>query len=273
MGVDLRGLETLVRLSNQEGFEGKSILTLGRQSINVKPRHLIISKFKSMLTLGRESINLRPRGLAISNFNWLDEFLVACGAAQARSLDVSGYEGASDVADLQDPPPAHLIDWANLILDFGTSEHVFDIQAVYRSVFSILRFNGLYVGILPRSGWGDHGLYQFNPEFAHVLKNKYDWDLELFSTAVDAPSAVWRRYENFGADPPFVRKAIKHRSYLVMFLRKTGESPADQTSPSQQSIRYTEAFHIGNAPRVAMVSTFGLGQYLSLPLPPKRERA
>ena len=273
MGVDIRGLETLVRLSNLEGLDGKTILTLGRQSINVKPMHLAISRFRSTLMGGRQLISLRPGNRDVSSFNWLDEFLVACGAAEARSLDVSAYEGASDVADLQDPPPGHLINWADLILDFGTSEHVFDIQAVYRSVFSMLRFNGLYVGILPRSGWGDHGLYQFNPEFAHVLKNKYDWDLELFSTVVDASSATWHRYEDFGVDPPVVRRAIKRRSYLVMFLRKTGESSAHQTGPSQQSIRYTEAFHVGRAPRVAMVCALALGQYLSLPLPSKRARA
>jgi hypothetical protein len=62
------------------------------------------------------------------------------------------------------------------VLDFGTSEHVFDIAQVYRTIHEHTAPNGLMIHSCPFTGWIDHGFYSIHPTLYYDLAaaNEYD---------------------------------------------------------------------------------------------------
>jgi hypothetical protein len=85
------------------------------------------------------------------------------GYGGAESIDVSDYEGCTHVHDLNDSVPERLRDRYALIYNGGTLEHIFDVRAVLRNLFAMLKAGGVIVHVGPMNGWVDHGFYQFSP--------------------------------------------------------------------------------------------------------------
>ena len=78
------------------------------------------------------------------------------------SLDNSAYEGATYVGDLNSPVP--LGRTFDTVIDFGTTEHIFDVVAALRNAIALCRIGGRILHSLPANGECGHGLYQFSPE-------------------------------------------------------------------------------------------------------------
>ena len=239
MGVDHRAWEVLERLDRSGRLNGKRVLTLGRQHIDD-----------------------RENGPNIRNeIEWLDEFV---NTSKLESLDVSSYEGATHVADLQGEIPEDLIGQFDIILDFGTVEHIFDIAKVYDNIYELLAPNGLYVGLNGRTGWNSHGLFQFTPEFAFVVANTYGFELECFTVSYGEKSPTWFKYETYGHDPASTWAVMRDMTYLVMFLSKDENSHARGAA---QSIRYDGFLHVdGEEPGTAVVVQYDSGEFYKLPI-------
>ena len=93
----------------------------------------------------------------------------ALGADQVTTLDISDYD-CDLLADLMD-------DFASIevmrpylgrfdtIIDYGTSEHVFNVAQALVNAYNLLADDGVYIFDLPLSGWVSHCLYQFTPSY------------------------------------------------------------------------------------------------------------
>jgi hypothetical protein len=97
------------------------------------------------------------------------------GSTEVLSLDVSDYEGCDIVFDLTqdlarraDLGP-RLLSRFDTVLDYGTSEHVFNVGQALVNAWNMLNETGAYIFDLPVTGWASHGLYQFSPNFFHSL--------------------------------------------------------------------------------------------------------
>jgi SAM-dependent methyltransferase len=96
------------------------------------------------------------------------------GASNVRSLDISDHEGCDILFDLTEDITvrgdlARLIGGFDTILDFGTSEHVFNAPQALVNAWNLLREGGRYIFDLPVTGWASHGLYQFSPNYFHSV--------------------------------------------------------------------------------------------------------
>jgi hypothetical protein len=232
VGVDQRAIEVLQRLHIHDSLKGE-ILTLGRQHID----------YESPL---------------LGSVEWLDQTL------KSDSLDVSNYEDATIVWDLQNTVPDDLQSRYDLILDFGTTEHIFDMAAVQNNIHSMLKPGGMYVALNGRTGWCSHGLYQFTPEFGFVVAEKYNYAMQCFTVEYGVEEATWALYETYGHDPRTIWKMLDRMTYLVLFMRKGGESDSNKIV---QSLRYDEYLHrTGEAP-IAEVSFYSADEFTSIPLP------
>jgi len=235
MGVDQRGVEILHRLAPYVD-EATKMLSLGRQHVD----------YENSLLGGQE---------------WLDVYQ----GATVTSLDVSPYEGAKIVADLQDDLPANLYESQDVVLDFGTAEHIYDVSRAYDNIFKLLRPGGLYVGLNGRTGWNSHGLYQFTPEFAFTLAQKYSAGLECYTVRYGDGFPIWWHYKTYGHDPREVWSDITGgMTYLAVFLRK-GEQ--QEQARTVTSLRYAEHLHLrtgemGNA----VVEALTVAQFVEKPL-------
>jgi SAM-dependent methyltransferase len=97
------------------------------------------------------------------------------GAKSVTSIDVSDYEGCDIVLDLMEDIAARpdlserLVGKFDTVLDYGTSEHVFNFPQTLVNTWNMLREGGRYVFDLPVNGWTHHGLYQFSPNYFHSV--------------------------------------------------------------------------------------------------------
>jgi hypothetical protein len=67
---------------------------------------------------------------------------LALGITSIRALDVSGYEGADIIHDLNEPLPPHLHGCADFVVDGSTLDNVFDPATCLRNMAALLRPGG-----------------------------------------------------------------------------------------------------------------------------------
>ncbi len=92
------------------------------------------------------------------------------GAKKIDILDISDEEGADYIFDFNKPICDFLSEKKyNIILDFGTSEHIFNRSNVIENIFKLLDIGGIYLFHLPAGGQIDHGFIQYSPSFMYDL--------------------------------------------------------------------------------------------------------
>jgi hypothetical protein len=92
------------------------------------------------------------------------DFFRACGIDETVCLDISDYEGADVIFDLNCRRlPQELLSRFGCILNGGTLEHVFDLPTALTSITRMLKPGGIVIHHLPVHNWVDHGFYQFSP--------------------------------------------------------------------------------------------------------------
>ena len=164
MALWLASAEVLLRENARRPFSGRA-LTLGKLDFVAKPSAL-------RRVLDRNGWHgLAPRST--------DEMLRQLGFSSVASLDISDFEGADILYDLNSPePPAELRDSADLILDGGTIEHVFNVPNALKACHAMLKVGGRIVHLTPASNYIDHGFYSFSPTLYHdwYTANGYEID-------------------------------------------------------------------------------------------------
>jgi hypothetical protein len=96
-----------------------------------------------------------------------EEFFRKFGFAEVHTIDVSPYQGASHIFDLNEPePPAELVGKYRYVLSGGTLEHVFNVAHAVRTAVALLEPGGELSFSAPCNNWVDHGFYQISPTFA-----------------------------------------------------------------------------------------------------------
>jgi len=120
-----------------------------------------------------------------------------------RSLTSIDLNGASSFRfDLNRPVP--LDGRFDLILDFGTAEHVFNIYQLFKTVHDRCRPGGLMIHGTPFTGWIDHGFYSFQPTFY--------WDLA-------AANGYAMKGMLYGQLQPFKLKSMNRRDDVPAMLK------------------------------------------------------
>ena len=98
-------------------------------------------------------------------FQTASEFFKLLGFSEVSALDISDYEGANIVADLNDPDlPSKVSRQFDLVYDSGTIEHIFDAPTALRSIAKLVKVGGAVVHATPCNGFVDHGFWQVSPD-------------------------------------------------------------------------------------------------------------
>ncbi len=101
------------------------------------------------------------------------------GFAEVESADVSDWEGADHVLDLNQPVPATLHGRYDAVFEAGTIQHVFHLPRVFENIHALLRPGGRVIhGMAPSSNHVDHGFYMFSPTLFHDFYADNGWRLE-----------------------------------------------------------------------------------------------
>lgn len=95
----------------------------------------------------------------------MDDLFRAMGANEVETLDVSAFEGATIVHDLNQPLPQALHGRFDAVVDGGTLEHVFNVPVAMKNAMDAVAPGGRFYASLPANNYCGHGFYQFSAEF------------------------------------------------------------------------------------------------------------
>jgi len=169
MGIDNTAAKMLMLLRNQSGVNLKQTIVLGRQHNYVGP--ILRRKIQNSLGLSKSALHLSSK--------YADDFFSALGMENLEILDLSDYEGATILHDLNTPISPVLREKFLTVIDIGTSEHIYNITQALQNLKDLCALNGYLLIISPANSWLGHGFYQFSPElFFRTFDSKSGFEIQ-----------------------------------------------------------------------------------------------
>lgn len=163
MGINFNaGISHLLMSKHSyKDYIGKSILMLGVQDLSVNGVDLM----NISTALGFEISPDYMRATNKEKFRDFDSYKLFrwIGFDIVHAMDVSDYEGADIIWDLNAPIPKELYRQYDYIYDGGTLEHVFNTRQALENLARMLKPKGVIVHDLPAAKLCNHGFYTFSP--------------------------------------------------------------------------------------------------------------
>ena len=202
MGIDKDGL---VFLEACRHFikSADSIMTIGRLKVYA-PKQII----------REHSPNLK---VGISSVEYLDELLRLDFDCRVDSLDLSDYQGATILHDLNSPVPPELKHRFDLIVESGTLEHIMDFKQAAESLGAMTKVGGYLAIITPTNGYVGHGFFQINPDFFYSFFSPGNGFEVVACLMKFSGSRTWLHHPNPVEDIGF-RAEFRSRRYIRTFL-------------------------------------------------------
>jgi len=80
----------------------------------------------------------------------------------------------------------------DLVLNFGTAEHIFNVAQLFQTIHIYTKPDGHMIHGVPFSGWVDHGFFNFQPTFFWDLAAANNYYVELVIYAELNPFKILR---------------------------------------------------------------------------------
>jgi hypothetical protein len=159
------------------------------------------------------------------------------GFSTLQALDVSDFEGADHVFDLnEDELPGHLVNRFDAVFNGGTLEHVFHVPNALASMTRMLRPRGVIVHVVPCNGWVNHGFYQISPTlmFDYYAAAGFEpLESALYSRLLEEPEKWSVRPLAPGELADGQAGSIDRGLHLYVFATRRGEKVVERPRPIQ----------------------------------------
>ncbi len=165
MGLTFHEYKFLEEVSKKKEF--KNILCLGKQEMILTDEDM-----KKFNLIEKEYVNNR----------YIDYLLInKFKANSVKSIDNSSFEGADIIHDMN-KPIENLNEKFDTVIDFGTSEHIFNVAQNLNNISKLCKINGIILHSLPANNNCGHGFWQFSPElfFSLYSENNGFFETEIF---------------------------------------------------------------------------------------------
>ena len=83
------------------------------------------------------------------------------GSHSYKAIDLDGVDDCVYKLDLNEP--TNLDQQFDVVCNFGTAEHVFNVYQVFKTIHDLTKPGGWMLHGLPFQGWIDHGFFNFQP--------------------------------------------------------------------------------------------------------------
>jgi hypothetical protein len=239
MGLDINSVKFLIA-ARKEGVRFTDVLTLGRQDLNVYPA-------KMAQVLRHHGLPANAFEAASQETLHAEPFFRALGATQVASLDVSDFEGATYVHDLNQPIRAEWKERFDVVFDGGLLEHVFNLPIALQSCMEMVRVGGYFITHTIANNWCGHGFYQFSPElFYSALSQENGFEVESMILHRVGPYNQWLEV----SDPRKIRGRVETVTFapaqLLVRAKRTHLAPIFARPPQQSD--YTVRWEDPNQP-------------------------
>lgn len=182
MGIPRGTARLLLDEARERPFSG-SVLELGRMSVYVTDDELRSWAREQGVGLAEVEAPALSHQPELARHGCLDDrtFFRRLGFERVESTDVSDWEGADHVLDLNLPVPAELRGRFDVVFEAGTIQHVFHLPRLFENVHALLREGGRVIhGMAPSSNHVDHGFHMFSPTLFHDFYTANGWRIEAF---------------------------------------------------------------------------------------------
>lgn len=222
MGIDNTAAKMLLLLRNIPEINFKNVITLGHQ------RSYVSNRLQNQIS--------REIGVAKEVFlqDYSDDFLKSIGVENLEILDVSDYENATIIHDLNTPIPDALREKFTLVVDIGTSEHIFNVAQSFENLRQLCANKGHVLMVNPANNWLGHGFYQFSPElFFRAFDEEFGFEVKsIYLIKRKFLYETWYKLN----DPKNVGRRgtllTNRRCYIAVIASKSA-SISDLASPQQ----------------------------------------
>jgi len=203
----------------KRGVDFTRTLTLGRQTLYMTP-----DQYAEVYAPAATS-EVDPRGL------FADAFLSSLGAQTLDAIDISDYEGAGIIHDLNLPLKTAPEQRWTCVLDGGALEHIFHFPTAIKSCMEATAIGGHFLSACPWTGFAGHGFYQFSPELLYrVLSPANGFKVERM---VFRHGAEWREIIDPEVSGQRFEYQSKQATLLFVSARRTHEAKILQQAPQQ----------------------------------------
>jgi SAM-dependent methyltransferase len=246
MAIARESYYMFAKLSSVVDFKNKSVVQLGKQGGMASKRQV-----KAISKIFNLDFDYQPSSKYdfYRNYPSGDQIFRNLGFNIIDSIDVSNYEGANIVHDLNIPIPDNMVSKYDLVFDGGTTEHLFNQLNALENIHNLLKIGGVIVHYTPANNYLDHGFFQPQPSFyyEYYLENGYEI---IDSYLIQAYRNAYRRRRVYEYKPLI----YEHLSYggwgnkmmgNWFACRKISSSTAGKM-PQQK--RYTEFLHVYEKP-------------------------
>jgi SAM-dependent methyltransferase len=214
MGISLIPGMFLARHAANVGAAERGIV-LGRQRLHLKGRKL------ERFVAGLNGLGFRVTAADITQPDGFTEALFAAlGYPPMEAIDFTDKEQAQHIHDLNRPVPEHLREQFDVVIDGGTTEHIFYIGQAIDNCHALLKPGGLMLGFVAADGWFGHGFFQSGPDmpwrYWHHARGCEMLEVSVvarkaprFVTAIEDPTGKPRGGERFLEGPHMLLYACR----------------------------------------------------------------
>lgn len=234
MGIDTEAARFLLA-RQREGATFSECATLGRQHFFVGNKEIagILREF------GLSSYEF-PKLSSPTYPPFSEPFWEMLGVKKLTTIDVSRYEGATHIHDMNLPIPIEWKEAYDVVCDVGTLEHIFNFPVAIRNCMEMVKCGGhLFLHTSANNDFG-HGFYQFSPElFFRVLSPENGFKVEHCVAIEHGLFSRWYAV----TDPERVRARgniiNSSRVTMLVWARRTEIRPIFQMTPQQSDYAAT----------------------------------
>ena len=254
MGIPRGTARLLLEEGKRQPFKG-TVLQLGRSSVYFTMGELAgWARHHGVELRAVEQIELShdPR-LAEQHCLADVTFFEMLGFDRVESCDISDWEGADHILDLNHPIPDELEGRFDVVLDPGTILQVFHQPQLLENLFRLLKVGGRIIhAAVPSNNHVDLGFYMFSPTFFHDFYSANLYRIEYQYLCQYYP--YWHRGRLYSAPWKIYRYepgCLDHLSYgrfggkqvaIFMVATKTKESTGSVVPQLGQFVRSWQEF-------------------------------
>ena len=134
-------------------------IILGRQKLHLSERRM--QRF--LKVMGRRGIPLTEEEITQED-GFSEKLFTRLGYPRMEAMDFTAKEGAEHIHDLNKPLPKPLHGQFDLVIDGGTTEHIFQIGTALDTCHKLLKPGGVVMSFVSCDGWFGHGFFQTGPD-------------------------------------------------------------------------------------------------------------
>lgn len=240
-------VETLIKLLVAEHKKSPitgNILTLGKQTVGT-PLSKILQIFHEQDCDINPTFNLEDvkfdQSTRIRSDHSIDDldFFRLFGDVNYQTMDVSKYEQASILHNLNEPIPPELQGQFDFIIDGGTFDHLFDIKTAFSNVVQLLKPGGRVFQWNAASNYGNAGYISFSADFFYdyYALNRFADCRTYFAQNNDIGGENWYLSEFIPPGGPYGHFKPSYFYVMVIVMAKKGIHSTYDRMPIQLQYR------------------------------------